>query len=207
MLGAAALVLAATVAVPPAAGAPADRQLEMKAREAFAAGKFEDALALFAKLYAQTLHPVYLRNIGRSHQKMHQPEPAIDSFKDYLAKAKKITDEERSEVEGYIHEMEALKEEQARAARPPVAPPTTPPPPPEGSGENTPRPNLVAPPPTDGGDGRNIMSKAPPADDQPVPVYQRWWFWTGIGVVVVGGVVGAILLTRKGSACPADQCM
>ena len=30
----------------------ADRATEMKAREAFAAGRYEDALGLFAKLYA-----------------------------------------------------------------------------------------------------------------------------------------------------------
>ena len=205
-----ALVLAATVAAPSAAGAPVDHQMEMQAREAFAAGKFEEALTLFAKLYAQTLHPVYLRNIGRSHQKMHQPEPAIDSFKDYLAKAKKISDQERAEVEGYIHEMEALKEEQARAARPPVGPTTTPPPPPERNDEVTPPAKLVAQPPSEGGgsEGGNLLSKPPaPPRDEPAPVYKQWWFWTGIGVVVAGGVAAAILVTRKGSTCPADQCM
>ena len=48
----------------------ADNATELKAREAFAAGRYEDALNLFAKLYAETLHPVYLRNIGRCHQKL-----------------------------------------------------------------------------------------------------------------------------------------
>ena len=28
------------------------------------------------------------------------------------------------------------------------------------------------------------------------PLYARWWFWTGIGAVVVGGVVAALLLTH-----------
>jgi hypothetical protein len=27
-------------------------------------------------------------------------------------------------------------------------------------------------------------------------VLQRWWFWTAIGVVAVGGTVGAIVLTQ-----------
>ena len=64
-------------------------QLEMKARESFAAGRYDEALELFAKLYAETLHPVYLRNIGRCHQKMREPQKAIDAFKDYLAKSPK----------------------------------------------------------------------------------------------------------------------
>ena len=68
----------------PVAASP-DHQMEMSAREAFAAGRFDDALGMFAKLYAETLHPVYLRNIGRCHQKMRDPQKAIDSFHDYLA--------------------------------------------------------------------------------------------------------------------------
>jgi hypothetical protein len=53
---------------PVAAAAPSTRQQEMQARRAFAAGEWKEALGLFADLYAQTLHPVYLRNIGRCHQ-------------------------------------------------------------------------------------------------------------------------------------------
>ncbi len=30
------------------------------------------------------------------------------------------------------------------------------------------------------------------------PVHQKWWFWTGIGAVVVSGTVAAVLLTRGG---------
>src|SRR5215471_2307371 len=103
------LVMALSVGGAAAATAP-DRQMEMKAREAFAAGRYDEALELFAKLYAESLHPVYLRNIGRCHQKMREPQKAIDAFQDYLAKTKKITAEERSEIEGYIREMEAMRD-------------------------------------------------------------------------------------------------
>jgi hypothetical protein len=35
-------------------------------------------------------------------------------------------------------------------------------------------------------------------------VYARWWFWTGVGAVVVGGVVTAVLLGRNsGQKSPA----
>lgn len=135
-----------TVAVPAAHAAKAgDGGLELKAREAFAAGRYEEALDLFAKLYAQTLHPVYLRNIGRCHQKMRQPDKAIDKFREYLEKDKKLGAEERKEIEGYIKEMEALRDEQAKKAAPatpppPVAPINSPPPPPAA--------NLQPPPPS-----------------------------------------------------------
>ena len=33
---------------------------------------------------------------------------------------------------------------------------------------------------------------------QSIPITARWWFWTGVGVVVVGGIVlTAALLTEK----------
>ena len=38
----------------------------------------------------------------------------------------------------------------------------------------------------------NLTPPQPPAETQPLatPIYKKWWFWTVIGVVVVGGVVG-----------------
>src|ERR1700690_1356901 len=85
-------VLVMVLAISAMAGvAHADHAGEMKARESFAAGRFDEALELFAKLYAETLNPIYLRNIGRCHQKLREPQKAIDAFHDYLAKGKKIS--------------------------------------------------------------------------------------------------------------------
>src|SRR3954470_1371460 len=93
---------------------------ELQAREAFAAGRFQDALDLFAKLYAETLHPTYQRNIGRCYQNLGDPDRAIIAFREYLRKAKHVARGERAEVEGYIKELEALKRErEASAARRP----------------------------------------------------------------------------------------
>src|SRR4051812_2366682 len=128
-------------AAPPAYAAAAEHQMELKAREAYAAGRYEEALNLFAKLYAETLHPVYLRNIGRCHQKLREPQKAIDTFLDYLGKSKKISADEKAEIEGYIHEMESLRQEQTRPQRPPEPPPPQPPPP-------VAPPPAVAPPPS-----------------------------------------------------------
>jgi hypothetical protein len=198
------LVLALPFGVPtlaaPAAHAArgGDGGQEMKAREAFAAGRYEDALDLFAKLYAQTLHPVYLRNIARCYQKLRQPEKAIDKFREYVAKDKKLGAEERNEVEGYIKEMEALRDEQARPANPatppfatpPVAPANPPPPPPA---------NLQQPSPNASSAATLIAQPPPPGE---APIYKKWWFWTGVGAVVAGGVVAAVLLSGGGTTRP-----
>lgn len=190
-----------------AAEAP-DHALEIQAREAFAAGRYDEALNRFAKLYAQTLHPVYLRNIGRCHQKMREPQKAIDAFRDYLAKGKNIPAEERAEIEGYIKEMEALTEQQRqqqeqerdkdreRAARLAAA---------QNSGATTAVPGLV--PPTQESPVINVVSDVPGAPPSPasaggdgVPFYKKWWFWTAVGVVAAGTGATVFLLTR--STCP-----
>jgi len=193
ILAAAAVLVVAVTSRDGAAAAAGDHQNEMKAREAFAAGRYDDALQLFAKLYAETLHPVYLRNIGRCHQKMREPQKAIDAFKDYLAKAKKVSADERAEIDGYVKEMEALRDEQARAAAPPVAPAPVASPPP-------------APPPplAPAATGPMMLTAAPSPGGQAeaAPVYKRWWFWTAIGAVVVGGVITAVVLS-SGTTRPA----
>ncbi len=214
-----------------------DKATERKAVENFAAGRYDESLDLFAKLYADTLNPVYLRNIGRCQQKLRHPDKAIDAFKDYLAKGKKISADERAEINGYIKEMEALRDEQAKqqqAAVPPATPPpaTAPPQPgmtapvqplPPAGGEPPPGyPPGSAPPPAayppgaygqtpgypPGPDGQQpagtlvAQPGPPPPAAEPGPFYTRWWFWTIVGAVVVGGVVTAVVLS-SGTQKPA----
>ena len=204
----------------------ADKATEKKAVENFAAGRYDESLELFAKLYAETLNPVYLRNIGRCQQKLRHPDKAIDAFKDYLAKGKKISADERAEINGYIKEMEALRDEQAKqqqAAAPPATPPpaTAPPvqplppaggePPPGGYPPGSYPPGAYPPGqyaqtpgyppgPQPGPDGQQpagtlVAQPGPPPAAESSPFYTRWWFWTIVGAVVVGGVVTAVVLS------------
>src|SRR4051812_20286483 len=157
----------ATVVLAALAGsaAAAPSETELKARQAFASGRYDQALELFAKLYAETLHPTYLRNIGRCHQKMREPQKAIDAFHDYLAKSKRLPKDEQIEIQGYIKDMETLRDEQAKAAAPPppVAPPVLTAPPPS-----------TAPPPTTA--TATLTAAPPPPEGASHPFYTRWWF-------------------------------
>jgi hypothetical protein len=206
----------------PGAAVAADKQanaLEMKARESFAAGRYDEALQTFAKLYAETLHPVYLRNIGRCHQKMREPQKAIDAFQDYLAKTKtgkdKITADERAEIDGYIKDMQAMVDADKAAhvaPPPPVAPvvpvapaPVTPIQPGPGV---TQAPLYAAPLPT--ATDPNAPGAAPaisttPAEESP-PIYKRWWFWAGVTAVVAAAIIIPVVVASSGStrdACPS----
>jgi tetratricopeptide (TPR) repeat protein len=176
-----------------AAAAPPRDNREMQAREAFAAGRYQDALDVYVKLYAEKLHPNFLRNIGRCYQNLGEPDKAISSFREYLRKAKGLPADERTEIEGYIKEMEELKQKRAAAPvepRPdPVQPAVTPP---------VTSPAVHEPPTT-------LLTPLPPAPDESPPVYKRWWFWTAIGAAVVAGVAVAIVASSgsKDPACPA----
>ena len=189
-----ALVLGAT-----RAGADGDPR-EVKAREDFAAGRYQQALDAFAKLYAETVHPTYLRNIGRCDQNMGDPDRAIISFRDYLRKKKEITPEERAEVEGFIAEMEALKKR--RSGVPASSSGDTPPP----TSSITPLP--TAPEPKSGGAAPEVLVSQParPAEESS-PVYMRWWFWTIVGAAAVGAGIGIAAATGAFTTTKNADCV
>ena len=93
--------------------AAGDEGAELKARTHFAAGEYKEALEIYARLYAETMHPTYLRNIARCHQNLGNADKAISSFREYLRKAQDLTPDQRKEIEGYIAEMEQLKQSRA----------------------------------------------------------------------------------------------
>jgi len=181
---------------------------ELKAREAFATGRYQEAIDLYGKLYAEKLHPTYLRNIGRCYQKLKEPEKAIDSFRDYLSRAKNLPANEQKEIEGYIADMEALKErqaaEKAQAARPPAR--TT-----EAAAAAlppvAPTPNLRPAQPAS--DAQLVAATPAPAPESP-PFYERGWFWgVAAGVVavaVVGGLYAGGVFTKTFDPCAGRIC-
>jgi hypothetical protein len=190
-----------------AARAAAADERELKAREEFAAGRYQEALDLFAKLYAEWLHPVYLRNIGRCYQNLGDPDKAVISFRDYLRKHKTIQPDERAEIEGFIVEMEALKSrkeaEALREARTGAAASTITPVP------SAPVPS--APQPSRAPEAVVTVPSAHPSDESS-PVYTRWWFWTLVGAVAVGAAAGiaaatgAFTTTRDGVCLDGFHC-
>ncbi len=170
---------------------------EKQAKHAFAVGRFDEALELFASLYADTTHPTYLRNIGRCYQNLKQPDNAIRSFKDYLRRAGGLTVAEKAEIDDYIAEMEALKRRQEAAA--PVAPE---PAKPAAAAIAAPVPATPPQPATAGLDLTTQTSPAP--SDNPSPFYKRAWFWGVVAGVVVVGVVSTLAAT--GAFSKSDPC-
>ena len=196
------LALALAASLPARAFAAPDER-ELVAREDFAAGRYQQALEIFARLYAETLHPNYLRNIGRCYQNLGEPDRAITSFREYLHKAKSITPDERAEIQGYIKDMEELKRTRAESgARAPAAPPPA-------------RSVAVAPPPPAAPPSQtriDLTVKSPPpapADEAAPALYERWWFWAIVAGAVGAGVgvaaaAGAFTHTKDASCAGTD---
>jgi tetratricopeptide (TPR) repeat protein len=190
-----ALVLGILVALCAARASAGPDPRELTAREDFAAGRYQEALDLFARLYAESLHPNYLRNIGRCYQNLGQPDRAINSFRDYLRKAKGLSDDERQEIDGYIKEMEDLKRQREGS-----------PPPERAATASAP----VAPLPASGSaPAVEVVVAAPAASSAPAeetPVYERWWFWTLIGGAVAIGLgaaaVAGVFTHTQDASCP-----
>jgi tetratricopeptide (TPR) repeat protein len=205
-LGLLGLLLMASPAVAAAAETKAD--VEMTARTEYAAGRYQQALELYAKLYAETLHPTYLRNVGRCYQNMKQPDQAIASFQEYLRKAQDLAPKQRQEVEGFIAEMEALKrsrEESSPRTGPPPGPQAAPPP---HEKEPPPHLNLQAPPPSEQEDTASraptlVPEGAPRDEETSSPIYGRWWFWAGLAAVAAGAGVAALLLSSNAPQAPS----
>jgi len=175
----------------------AARAAALEAKKAFDLGDFTTAIAKYEEAYKLKSAPGLLFNLGQSHRRAGNLDRATFYFRRYLetnppAAQAKATEEVLAQVEEQAAssknaqaeaeraEAERKKleeqrrhdaEEQARKlelekTRLEVA--------------NAQRAALEA------------SLKTPPV--QPTPVTQRWWFWTAIGAVVVGGAVTATVV-------------
>ena len=176
------MVVLCALAFSPGAIAAGDDGAEMKARTHFAAGEYKEALEIYARLYAETMHPTYLRNIARCHQNLGNPDKAISSFREYLRKAHDLTPDQRKEIEGYIAEMEHLKQSKEKSAEPAAAPPPAAPP------AETTQP-LVGPP--------TVTATGTTGDDGGA-FYTRAWFWGVVAGLAAAGVVTFLWLRDSG---------
>lgn len=186
---------------------------ELNGRALFAKGDYQAALDIYATLFAEKNNPIFLRNIGRCYQRLKQPDKSIDAFREYLRRAK-VSAAERAEVDGFIREMEEQQKRQAA-----TTPPTMGDAPETSTGRSAATPVSAPPravpaaqaPPADSAPGTTLTKRAEPAidpADSGGSIVTKWWFWTGLAVVVAGGAVTAFALTSSQSGltppCPAN---
>jgi hypothetical protein len=164
-----AVVGVVTVAVPLAAqAAEMDKNAKADAKEAmrfYKEGNYDDAAKIFLKLsIAYPDMVVFVRNLGACYYYMRRFEPALSNLRDYIHSKKDIAPDDRAEVEGWISEMERLRDKAATAtlvpaAAPLPAAPTTPSAPPAQA------PGVVEPAATPGPSGASSGNS--PVGSQP----------------------------------------
>ena len=145
---------------------------ELEAKKACLGGRPDRGIELLAEMYAETNDPTYIYNQGRCFQQNGKPREALTRFREYMRKARDLSPDDKALVEGYISELE----QQIKASTP----------------------DLSARPPAD----TQVPTVSAKREEAPPPIYTRWWFWTGVGAVIVGGVVTTLALTAGDSPTP-----
>jgi hypothetical protein len=161
---------------------------ERKARIECAAGNYAEGVRLLAELWVATKDANFIYNQARCFEQNGQNDRAATRFREYLRKATDLPAEEVEAVNRRIDELRGHPTERTAPA-PKVIVPFSP------AASPTP---VQAPAPAPSVDrSAELFSSPQPAQVSDSPVYARWWFWTGVGAVVVGGVVTAVLLGRN----------
>jgi len=176
--------------------------------------EYSKALDEYKAAYLAKPDPAFLFNIGQCFRKLGNTTSAMDFYQQYL---KKIPAEDpgRIQAEARIRDIQLGREsEDDPFAKPgekdvlisqPIALPASPPEPPLPPKEATspsplPLPASSASTPPPEADRRLELTSPRSAQVLSSPsIYSTWWFWTGVGSVVVAGTVTAIVLSKGGS--------
>jgi tetratricopeptide (TPR) repeat protein len=154
------------------------------ATAAFNLGHYEEAVAEYEAAYRAVPDPALLFNIGQAHRLGGNAEKAVIAYNSYLRTAPADAPN-RDQVEKHIEQLEAISWTPGPAPKP-------------ASGPGTPTKDLAPKAEPPGAPAIDLSASVPPEADPTArtPIYKTWWFWTGAGAVVVGGVTTAILLSR-----------
>jgi tetratricopeptide (TPR) repeat protein len=183
---------------PAKTASPADQAAAVEAREHFERGeaffkleKYKEALEQYEQGYLAKADASFLYNIAQCHRLMGDKPAALRFYKRFLNEATHVPN--RPIVEQHIKELEAALADEAPMPAPPPEPLPSAPQPVAAA------PDLVAQP---------AAAPAGSATREGQPIYEKWWFWTIVGAVAIGGGVGAYFATRSSSGCEAGRiCM
>jgi hypothetical protein len=179
------------------------------AQKAYNMGRFQDALQGYMQAYERKPLPGFLFNIAQCHRQLGEHEQAAFFYRRYLAlsprpvKNQALVQELMREMEEKQREGERKQRETAELKKAELERKRE-----EDARAKAERASLEAPPP-------RVMEPAPklvpepvaapmavtqsvsPAREPSTPVYQKWWFWTGVGAAVAAGTVTAFAMQPK----------
>jgi tetratricopeptide (TPR) repeat protein len=160
--------------------------------------KYANAITEYEQAYLAKPDPSFLYNIAQCHRLMGQGPEAIKFYRRFLKDAPNAPN--RAVAEKHIRDLEDASSgtppppptpsgtSRAQPVAPPpvsVIPPTEPPPAvPPSPGFNPLAPTSA---PVSTTPAVEIGATSTPPESH--PIYSRWWFWAGVGAVVVGGII------------------
>ncbi len=181
--------------------------------------KYTNAITEYEQAYLAKPDPSFLYNIAQCHRLMGQGAEAIKFYRRFLKDAP--TAPNRAVAEKHIRELEdaspgtkpppAPATPPVTSSRPPpvaspavtVIPPTEPPSTslPSSSTSTSPAFNPLLPTSTPVSTTPTVENGTTSTQTESHPIYSRWWFWAGVGAVVVGGIV-LIAAVKHDPSCP-----
>ncbi|HVZ72228.1 MAG TPA: tetratricopeptide repeat protein [Polyangia bacterium] len=204
-----ALAVSAPVVAAPSADEQDARRLFQKAELSFNLGKFDEALADYQAAYQAKPLPGFVFNIAQCYRNLGNWERARFFYRRYLALEPRSPNRHR--VEDLVAEMTDKIDKQQAQERPmpPSSPTAVPAPVVVAPVEPVAPPAVAAPPlpmpaptPVPAPETAAAIVVAPAPAPVARPVYARWWFWAGVGVVAAGGVVAALVLAKPTTRTP-----
>lgn len=149
------------------------------AKESSAVGQIEDARGQYVHAYQITPDPLLLFNIARMLQRTRRYPEAIAYYRQYLSEAAAEEVEMRNKAVEYLEQAQRESVSVSATTEPTV---------PHPSDGNTvvSAGNLTASPSTMTAAIARSRLVASPSSGSTTPLVQKWWLWTGVGVVVAG---------------------
>lgn len=164
---------------------------EAQARKDCLTGKADAGVALLAEMFIESKNPNLIYNQARCYEQNGRAQDAINRFREYLRVAKRLTAEEKAEVEKHIADCRAMKTEQTPTPAPVASPPAAPPPQ---------IPAAVAAP---GPAGVNVTTRsrpAPPDSGRRLRLAGLVTGGIGLAAVATGGVMSYLVSSAKQEA-------
>jgi len=175
--------------------------------------KYANAITEYEQAYLAKPDPSFLYNIAQCHRLMGQGPEAIKFYRRFLKDAPNAPN--RAVAEKHIRDLEdASPGTQPAAPLPPsgsssrtvpvapapvaVIPPTEPP----QASSATPGSNPLALTSAQVSTTPAVEIGATSTPPESPPIYSKWWFWTGVGAVVVGGIILIAATAKHDPSCP-----
>ncbi len=175
--------------------------------------KYANAITEYEQAYLAKPDPSFLYNIAQCHRLMGNGAEAIHFYRRFLKDAPNAPN--RAVAEKHIRDLEDVASH--GTAPSPMAPPPAPvapgpasPPPTESpfaplpSSPTSPPSALNAPAPTSTpvSTTPTVENGTPSSQNESQPIYHKWWFWTGVGAVVVAGIILIAATAKHDPSCP-----